>query len=476
MKSSHWIRNLSSVVLVLTFLAVSTAFAKTHKHCTYFVAGKDATADGSVLMGYNNDWDARNALVVRVVPAAPDGSTYRYVRIVTALEGETPEGGLNEHQLGFLFGAATTVKQEVSDADPFLDSGYGAELWDMILQKSRTAREAIDMLEQMANTKGFSDWAAGSMAVADPNEAWDIELLGGHHWVAERIPDNAYLVQPNVLRLKQIDLSKRNKFRGSPDLVQFAISLGIYDPSQGPFDLASVYNEPDDLTEYYNTNRMWRVMTKFNPSMALDPTMPYDTRPLFVVPEHKLMRFDFMAINRDHYEHSALDETLDYALMDPHNQDDRPICYHDTDYAAVWQLRRWMPDAIGGVVWLAPSHPCSSTFVPFYAGITDLSTLWSDPVAQTAFKTFHAVSKNLDKDGAIDGDNRYQHFIPLVKSTYGAFEADEAQTQSGVERTAWGLWLWSPTKASEFLTKYSEWRADQAVGIAKSLRALTKEP
>ncbi|HVN21758.1 MAG TPA: C69 family dipeptidase [Dongiaceae bacterium] len=237
MKSCHWFRDVSFIALVLTFVLLSSGAAKSSKHCTYFVAGKDATADGSVMMGYNNDWDANNDLIVRVVPGAADGSTYRYVRIITALGGETPEGGINEHQLGFLFGAATTVKQQVSDADPFIDSGYGAELWDLILQKSRTARDAIDMIEQMANTKGFSDWAAGSMAVADPNEAWDIELLGGHHWVAERIPDNAYLVQPNVLRIKQIDLSNRKKFRGPPDLVEFAIKLGIYDPSQDSFDL-----------------------------------------------------------------------------------------------------------------------------------------------------------------------------------------------------------------------------------------------
>jgi dipeptidase len=366
------------------------------------------------------------------------------------------------------------VKQEVSDADPFIDTGYGAELWDIVLSKCKTAREAVDMIEQMGNSKGFSDWAAGSMAVADPNEAWDIELLGGHHWVAERIPDNAYLVQPNVLRLKQIDLSKRNKFRGSPDLVQFAISLGIYDPSQGPFDLAWVYNDPDDLTEYYNTNRMWRVTTRFNPTMALDPTMLYSTRSLFLVPERKLSRFDFMSINRDHYELSNLDQTLDYTLMDPHNQTDRPICYHDTDYAAVWQLRGWMPDPIGGVLWLAPSHPCSSTFVPFYAGITEVSAAWSAPAPLTAFKTFHAVSKNLDKDGSIEGENRYNHFIPLVQSTYGAFEEDEAEDQAGVELSAWWLWQWSPSAASDYLTQYSQWRANQALRIAKSLEAQTK--
>lgn len=475
MRCSSRIRILLGVLLLLTSVTLPPSVAKPHKHCTYVVAGRKATADGSVMMAYNNDWEANNALIVRVVPAAQDGSTYRYVRIITALNNETPEGGINEHQLGFLFGAATTVAKAVSQADPFLDSGYGAELWDIILSKCRTARQAIDMIEQMANTKGFSDWAAGSMAVADPTEAWDIELLGGRHWVAARIPDDSYLVQPNMLRLREIDLSKPEQFRGSADLVSFAISIGRYNPSKGPFDLAWAYGNHDDLQEYYNTNRVWRVINRLSPSMPVDPIMPYSTRPVFVVPDRKLTRSDFTGINRDHYENSVLDQTQGYTLMDPHEQTDRPLCYHDTDYAAVWQLRQWMPDPIGGVVWLAPSHPCSSTFVPFYAGITDVSSSWSAPAPDTAFKTFHAVSRNLDKDGIIDGDNSYKHFIPLVRSTYDSFETDEAQVQTGVEWSAWWLWQSSPSAASEYLTLYSKWRAEQALGIARSLKEQTKQ-
>ena len=98
-------------------------------------------------------------------------------------------------------------------------------------------------VEQMAATRGFSGGAAGSYAVADQNEAWVIEVLGGHHWVAARVPDDAFYAQPNMLRIRQVDLSEPGKFRGSADLEQFAISVGRYDPADGPFDVAWAYGK-----------------------------------------------------------------------------------------------------------------------------------------------------------------------------------------------------------------------------------------
>ena len=154
--------------------------------CNFVLAGKNATADGSVMMGYNNDWSANNYQYLQVVPA-PDASTYRFVKILTM--GGIQEGGINEYQLGVNYGAFTDLDKTVLAADPYVKKGYGGELWDLILQQCRTARQAIDLLAQMASTKGFSSGAAGSFGFADANEAWVFELLGGRHWVAARVPD-----------------------------------------------------------------------------------------------------------------------------------------------------------------------------------------------------------------------------------------------------------------------------------------------
>ena len=149
--------------------------------------------------------------------------------------------------------------------------------------------------------------------------------------------------------------------------------------------------------------------------------MPYADRPVFVVPDDPVTRQDIQAICRYHYEGTGIDQTQDYTLMSPHAQTNRPICHSTTDYSAVWQLRSWKPDDIGGVMWVAPSRPCSSAYVPFYGSITSVPSSWT---SKTAFNLFRAVADSLDKRGTVDGELRYKHYIPLVQSVYGAFEAE----------------------------------------------------
>ena len=122
--------------------------------------------------------------------------------------------------------------------------------------------------------------------------------------------------------------------------------------------------------------------------------------------------------------------------MSPHAQTNRPICYSTTDYSAVWQLRSWKPDDIGGVMWVAPSRPCSSAYVPFYDCITSVPAAWTGKTAYTAFR---AVADSLDKNGTVNGSIRYGHYIPLVRSTYGGFETDCTNAQASTEATAAGL-------------------------------------
>ena len=102
----------------------------------------------------------------------------------------------------------------------------------------------------------------------------------------------------------------------------------------------------------------------------------------------------------------------------------------------MWQLRSWKPDDIGGVMWVAPCRPCSSTYVPFYDSITSVPAAWT---GRTAFNEFRDVAESLDKNGTIDGLTRYKYYIPLVKSIYGAFETECTNAQASTEATAAGL-------------------------------------
>jgi dipeptidase len=437
--------------------------------CFYTVVGKTASTTGAVLMSYNNDWSQGNDLLVKVVPAT--ATAYRYVRLYTKVGSETPEGGINENQVGFMFGVYNYIDGKVTREDPFPVKGYGTELWDTILQKSATARQALDRLAQMAASKGFNTGAQGAMAVGDPNEAWVFEILSGHQWVAARVPDNAYFVQPNMPRIRQIDLGDPNRFRASPGLEQFAIRIGRYDPASGPFDVAWAFGDRTNLNVAFNTNRLWRAVDRWSPSLHATPDMPYASRPVFVVPDRQLGTQDLMAIERDHYEGTALDQTGGYTLMSPHDQTVWPICNHTTDYAVIWELRSYLPNPVGGVMWVAPSRPCSSTFVPFYAGITEVEPLWNSNPPHDAFLLFRAVADDLDSGGNVNGQDRYGYYYPTVRSSFGLYESAITAEQPQIEAAAQDLYRTSPAAAQQYLTDYCRQRAQEADARATALDA-----
>ena len=435
-----------------------------HQRCMFVLAGKRATADGSVLMSYNNDWTANTWTEVHIVPAT--ATTYGYVKLNAA--GNYPEGGINTHQFAACYGVATDLNPIVEAADPYPKKGVGKDMWDQLVAKSADCREALALLEQWGDTIGFSGAAAGSFGMSDEDEAWVFELLGGHHWAAARVPDTMYYAQPNMPRIRQIDLSDPDDFRGSADLLSFAEGLGLYDPSQGPFDVAWAYGDRADLQDWYNTNRLWGAARVLSPSQTFDVSMPYATRPVFLAPDAKLTVASILGFNRSHYEGTALDQTAGYTLMSPHAMTDRPICCSYNDYSVVFQSRDWLPGGVGGVMWFAPSRACSSGVTPFYSCITSVPTDWGD---KTAFMAFKSVADSLDKQGTAGGELRYKHYIGAVRSAYDGFYDDTRAQAAPVERAAASLWATDREQAVADLTAFSTQRANAVFTLAKGLPA-----
>ncbi|MFR7798175.1 MAG: C69 family dipeptidase [Collinsella sp.] len=44
------------------------------------------------------------------------------------------------------------------------------------------------------------------IAFSDVDEIWWLETIGGHHWIAKRVPDDAYVTMPNQLGIDSFDL------------------------------------------------------------------------------------------------------------------------------------------------------------------------------------------------------------------------------------------------------------------------------
>jgi dipeptidase len=48
-------------------------------------------------------------------------------------------------------------------------------------------------------------------------------------------------------------------------------------------------------------------------------------------------------------------------------------------YATITQSRDWLPDEVGGIVWLAWDNVASSVYIPIYAGVTDIPESFKTP-------------------------------------------------------------------------------------------------
>ena len=91
---------------------------------------------------------------------------------------------------------------------------------------------------------GYID-SGRTYVIADPREAWLVAVVRGRRWVAQRVPDDRVVIQPNVYVIGEVDLADRENFRASPDLVSYAVSRGWFDPAAGAkFNFRIVYQTP----------------------------------------------------------------------------------------------------------------------------------------------------------------------------------------------------------------------------------------
>ena len=87
-----------------------------------------------------------------------------------------------------------------------MPGGIGEEdIVYLVLPYIHTAREGVQRLGQLLQTYGT--YEMNGIAFADVNEVWWLETIGGHHWIARRVPDDVYVVMPNQLGLDSFDLT-----------------------------------------------------------------------------------------------------------------------------------------------------------------------------------------------------------------------------------------------------------------------------
>ena len=474
--------------LCMALLAATPADA-----CTSFLVGKKASADGSAFITYNQD-DYGMFGRLHYLPAADhakgsmrrivDGDTNHYL-------GEIPEaphtyavmGYINEHQVGI---TETTFGGREELADPKGTIDY-VSLMTIALQRSKTAREAIRVITSLVQQYGYAS-EGESFSIVDRNEVWILEMIGkgpeekGTVWVAVRIPDDCIACHANQSRIHHFNMKDKQNVMYAKDVVSFARKKGYFTGKDADFSFADAYAPADFSAIRYCETRAWSFFNRWVEGM--DKYLDYvdghhigtsEVMPLYFKPKQKLSLHDVMNSMRDHYEGTPFDVTKDvgagvygapyrptplsWQYKGKRYFNERPISTQQTAGTYVIQIRDFMPNEVGGIVWYGNDDPNMVAYTPVYCSATQAPECYdpkdADDVTfswKSAFWMENWVS-NMTYP-------RYAQLFPSVKEAREELEAHYAEAQAEVEKQAMALLSSDRKQATDYLTAYSNQCAD----------------
>lgn len=322
-------------------------------NCFTVIAGKNATADGSVLMAHNEDDHGEQLVNIYLVPKNGQNGTPKYLWL-EAPGMEASDSFLNEYGVAIV----SDMCPSKEDKPVITDGGILYQLRVQAAKKARTAREAIGVMGSMIDKYGYRSTGRSYM-VADPKEGWILSVVNGKHWVAARIPDDKVMIIPNNYVIDKINLADTVNFAGSRDIIEYAIARGWYSPEQdGDFSFKKAYGTKDD---YLADANVWRHLSALNYFSGKNNSSNPDSFPFVFVPYKKVTVEDMFNVMRSHGENTNFAQEIKDRYKGKHPKN---ICNNSTIYSVVYQLRGGMPVEKGAIAWTAIYHPCASVYHP----------------------------------------------------------------------------------------------------------------
>jgi dipeptidase len=515
---------LSSIIVLFIMTLAGNTFA-----CTNYLVTKGASVDGSTMISYAADSHIRyGELYWRPAADWPEGSMVTlYDRGTAKPLGQIPQpahtyqvtGFMNEHQVAI---GETTFggRPELEDSTGIVD--YGSLMF-LALQRSKTAREAIQVIAELVDKYGYSS-SGESFSIGDPNEVWIMEIVGkgtslatdkktqksyntnkGAVWVAVRIPDGYISAHANQARIttfplenKTTSISSKNfnlinnpgvEVIYSHDVISFARSKGYFTGKDTEFSFSDTYAPLTFDNIRFCEIRVWSAFKDVNKDMIkyydyAKGDLTQERMPLYIKPDKKLSPRDLMQFKRDYLQGTELDMTQDIGagpFGSPYRW--RPLTweYEGTEYfnervtvtqqtgfSFIAQMRSWLPDHIGGINWFGVDDAGSTVYVPFYCGITSVPYTFAEGNGDMLTYT---------DDAAFWVFNRVAHFkylfynrvMPEIAKVQDQLESSFATEVARVDQEALALYKTDPLQAREYLTKYSEKAANSTVKRWKEL-------
>ena len=407
--------------------------------CTNFIVTRGASTDGSNMVTYAADSHQLYGSLYSYVPGkytewmdVTEWDTGRAIgKIRQAQTTYRTLGNSNEHSL-FITETTFGGRPELEDPNGGID--YGSLIY-ITLQRAKTAREAIDIIVELANTYGYCS-SGESFSIIDTEEAWIMELIGkgpedkGIVWVARRIPDGYVSAHANQARITTFPWDDPENCLYAKDVADVARKFGWFEGKNEDFSFAEAYAPADFSALRGCEARVWAFFRTVAEGMDKyeDYAMghnPENRMPLWVKPTEKVSPKLLMDCMRDHYEGTKMDMTQDIGAGGegcPYRW--RPMFFEvdgveycneratATQQTGFWLVGQARPNKVG-ILWFGTDDAATSPLTPIYVNSTevpwclsekngsmlkysDSSMFWiTNRVAQFAYLRYNTVGKRV---------------------------------------------------------------------------------
>ena len=458
-------------------------FALDARPCTNVIISRGASQDGSVLVSYAadshtiygelyykpaRDWKPGTKIQIY------DWDTFKPLAEIDQVPHTYQTvGNMNEFQV-IITETTWGGRPELEDKNGGID--YGSLIY-VALQRAKSAREAIDVIVNLANEYGYAS-EGETFSIADKNEAWIMELIGkgmnlrngvntqkGIVWVAMRVPDGAICAHANQARIGKFPLKDPENCLYAPDVISFARRKGYFEGTDEEFSFKKAYCPVDYGTVRGCDARAWSAYNILTDGWFsfydeegnavtrdaysyLDYVMGRDLNadmPLFVFPRKKAGVKEVADVMRDHYEGTPMDMTQDigaggnalpyrwrpmeFTVEGKTYMNERAIATQQTGFWMVGQARNYVPDVVGGILWFGTDDAATSYLTPIYTSVTRVPECFREGNGD---RLHYSPTSSFWINNRISNAcyKMYNQMAPYVRTRIDAFERDQMERRT----------------------------------------------
>ncbi len=417
--------------------------------CTTILVGRGASNDRSTMIARTDDghFDEKRLIVV-----TPKQQKKQYKSVISHVEIELPDAplaytaspsvnpsngvwaatGINAAGVGMTATETISSNPRVLAADPLVElqkpktrrekeipGGIGEEdIVVLVLPYIRSAREGV--LRLGALLEQYGTYESNGVAFNDEKEVWWLETVGGHHWLAKRVPDDVVVVMPNQFGMDCFDLEdafgEQKTHLCSADLREFIAENRLDCNQNGVFNPRNIFGSHTDHDHVYNTPRAWFMGRYLCPRRwkwdgpDADFTPESDDIPWSFVPERKLAVEDVKYLLSSTYQGTPYDPYLsrDTGVRGKY----RTIGINRTGVTSVCQIRDNMPVELRGVEWICFASTTFDALLPVYTCVEKMPDYLAKVSLDVSTENFYWASAVL---GALADHSYYKSNRDIVR-------------------------------------------------------------